>query len=153
MVQKARRQSTMSESLFDGETTVYRRPLLLPLLEVAIASVRPGPSPDLNLLLIAADGAAEAFEHRLDRPATAVFGNRPQVRFADGVHAVLMIATSPDETRSEAGRLVAAAVAAGLDVWCGYATAAAGSTAADVVAVAERSLADAHLLAAGAVVG
>ncbi len=146
-------QPSTQQSLIDGQTMAYRRSLLEPLLEIAIASAGGEQGQNVGLLLVACNDASPDMVSRLAEQARAVFTKHPCVRFAEAELAVLIAAADAAAVRSQAGDLVALARAAGLEVWCGYASLTAGWGASDLVAGAEAALEYARRLGPGAFVG
>jgi len=149
----ARQQPSGPDGLVDGETSAYRRALLEPLLDVAIATGGSGATRTLGLLLVACDDPEPGALKRLAVQAKAACPNRPLVRAAEGELAVLMSTTDEAAARSGAGELVALAQAAGLEVWCGYAAAASGWGSAELLAAAQAALAYARRVGPGSVIG
>jgi CheY-like chemotaxis protein len=145
--------SSDQEALIDSETMAYRRLLLEPLLEVAIATAGPDRVKDLGLLLVACSGTGFDQVARLAEAARAIFVHCPGVRFGEAELAVLVASTHPAVVRLKVTDLTAAAKAAGLDVWCGYASPATDASAIDVVAAAEAALAFARRIGPGTVIG
>jgi CheY-like chemotaxis protein len=141
------------EALIDTETRAYRRPLLEPLLEMAIAAAGSEQAHDVAVLLVACDDASPGVVARLSEQARAVFAHRPCVRFAEAELAVLLAATDPAAVRSGAADLMAAAKAAGLEVCCGYASLARDGSATEVLAAAEAALALARRIGPGTAIG
>lgn len=152
-LRKARQELTKPQASVDFETTAYRRPILEPLIDMAIALSGTEHGWNPGLLLLACDDTTAGSIRRLDAHARAVFVNRPRVRFAHTELAVLTTATDDAEARSQAHDFVTLALDAGLETWCGYASWSAGATAAELVATAEINLAYARRLPAGSVVG
>lgn len=149
---KARREILASQALTDGTSPIYRHLLLEPLLDAGLAAAgAKGSRPGL-LLLACGDRTTGAME-RLERHALTIFGKRPLIRRETGELAVLMFGTDAAAARSEARRFVAVAKADHLAVWCAYAGAAGGSTAAALTAAAEVSLVRGRMLAAGTIIG
>jgi FixJ family two-component response regulator len=149
---RARRESAASQGLTDGPASVYRTTLLNPLLDAAIATAGPKGNRKPAMLLFGCDESPGAMD-RLDGRARAAFGDRPLVRGAAGELIVLMLGIDPVPARAEARRFLAAAKADKVAVWCGYASATAGSTAAGLTTAAELALARARRLVAGTLVG
>jgi FixJ family two-component response regulator len=151
-LRRARQDLEEPQVFVDGVTSAYRRPLLEPLLDVAIAGTggEDGYNPGL-LLLACAEGAGTI--RRLDTEAAAVFGARPRVRMGKTKLAIVMIAASETDARSEAQALMAVAQKSGFEAWGGYAPWTVGSTSADFVGAAEVALAYAYREAAGTVIG
>jgi CheY-like chemotaxis protein len=148
-----RQQSSAPEGLVDGETSAYRRALLAPLLDVAIASTGTDASPRLGVFLVACEDTTPGAVTRLAEQVRTACGNRPLVRIAETELAVLIIATDEADAHSEAAQLVTLAKAAGLDVCCGYASLTAGWGAAELLAAAEAALAYARHLGPGTIIG
>jgi hypothetical protein len=112
------------EFVSDGdETMAYRPPLLQPMLEVAIASAGPENA------------------------------HCPYVRFAEAELAVLVAATDPAAVRLKATDLMPAATAAGVQVWCGYASPATEASAIKVIAAASAVLAFTRRIGPGTAIG
>ena len=146
-------QPSDREALIDSETMAYRRSLLEPLLEVAIATAGPENMNDVGVLLV---GCSETTFDRVARLADATkatFADHPCVRFAEAELAVLVAATDLGAVRSEATDLMAAAKASGLGVWCGYASPTTDASAIGVIAAAEAALAIARHMGPGTVIG
>jgi putative methionine-R-sulfoxide reductase with GAF domain len=155
---EARRQlrggpPTAQQGLIDGETLAYRRPLLEPLLGLAIASAGAPPDQSLGMLLVACGDAHPDTVARLADQVRTAFAHRPCVRFGEAQLAVLVAATDAAVVRSEGGHLVALAQAAGFEAWCGYASLAPGEGARDLIAAAEAALEYARRVGPRAVVG
>jgi hypothetical protein len=131
----------------------YRRPLLEPLLELAIASAGARPSPDFGMLLVACAETSPDTVTRLAGHIRTAFTHCPCVRFEEAELAVLIAATNAAAVRSEVGALVALARAAGLEVWCGYASLTPGWGAIDLISAAEAAVEYARRLGPGALVG
>lgn len=146
-------QLSAQESLIDGDTLAYWRPLLEPLLEVAIASAGAAPGQDLGMLLVACAETSPDAMSGLAGQVRTIFANRPLVRFAEAELAVLIAATSATAVRSEAGDLVALAKAADMEIWCGYASLAPGWGPIELIAAAEAALEFARRVGPGTVVG
>lgn len=146
-------QLSAQESLIDGDTLAYWRPLLEPLLEVAIASAGAAPDQDLGMLLVACAETSPDAVSGLAGQVRTIFANRPFVRFAEAELAVLIAATSATAVRSEAGDLVALAKAADMEIWCGCASLAPGWGAIELIAAAEAALEFARRVGPGTVVG
>ena len=141
------------ETLIDRETMAYRRSLLEPLLDVAIATAGRDPGRGVGVLLVACADTSPGLVSLLSEMARTAFAHRPCVRFGEAELAVLVAATDPATVRSKATDLMAAATAAGLEVWCGYAVSAVDASAADVIAEAEAALAFARRIGPGTVIG
>jgi CheY-like chemotaxis protein len=141
------------EALLDSETLVYRRPLLQPLLEMAVASAAAKPGQELGVLLVACAATSSGAMARLAEQARAVFAHSPCVRFASTELAMLLAAKDPADVRSEAAHLLAVANADGLEVCCGYASATKDASAIEVIAAAEAALAFARRIGPGTVIG
>jgi FixJ family two-component response regulator len=150
-LRRARRDLEEPQVFVDGVTSAYRRPLLEPLLDVAIAGTggEGGYSPGL-MLLACAEGAGTI--RRLDIEAKAVFGDRPRVRIGKTKLAIVMIATSETDARSAAYELMTVAQKGGFEVWCGYTPWTVGWTSTDLVAAAHVALAYAQREPAGTVI-
>jgi FixJ family two-component response regulator/GAF domain-containing protein len=156
----ARRRATNAdraagdEGLLDAETQTYRRAMLEPLIEVAIAaSGKRGRR--IGLLLVAPPDAEldPDFMIRLASQAEAAFARRPRIRFGEAGLAVLFCATDPATARSEAADLAALAESEGLRVCCGFAVFASMAGPAELIAAAEASLILAQHIGAGTVLG
>ncbi|MEA2611348.1 MAG: two-component system, sensor histidine kinase and response regulator [Chloroflexota bacterium] len=152
-LRKARQQLAVPQAFTDSETSTFCRPLLEPLLDVAIASVGSKASRNPGLLLVACEDVGGGAVTRLAMQARAVFANRARVRFGKSEIAILMVAASGEAARTEARDLVAVARNAGLDVWCGYAAWTAGTDAAALIVAAEASLAFARRREPGTIIG
>lgn len=139
--------------LIDTETLAYRRSLLEPLLEIAIASAGSEQGQNVGVLLVACADTSPGVVARLSEMARAIFAHRPCVRFADAELAVIVAAADAATMTSEAEDLMAAAKAAGLEVWCGYASLATDGSATEVLAAAEAALAFARRIGPGTVIG
>ena len=139
--------------LIDTETLAYRRPLLEPLLEVAIATAGPEQCLNVGVLLVACADTSPGLVSRLSEVAKTVFAHCPCVRFAEAELAVLVAATDPATVRLKSADLMAAAKASGLEVCCGYASAATGGGATEVLAAADAALAFARRIGPGTVIG
>lgn len=139
--------------LIDTETLAYRRSLLEPLLEIAIASAGSEQGQNVGVLLVACADTSPGPVARLSEMARAIFAHRPCVRFADAELAVIVAAADAATMTSEAEDLMAAAKAAGLEVWCGYASLATDGSATEVLAAAEAALAFARRIGPGTVIG
>jgi FixJ family two-component response regulator len=140
-LRKARQELTKSDASKDGETSAYRRSLLEPLIDMAISLSGPKNAWNPGLLLLACDDTSADAMPRLDALAGAAFADRPRVRFGDTAIAVLTTRTSDSRARSQAKAFMTTAVEAGLKTRCGYAAWARGTTAAELIAAAEGSLA------------
>ena len=149
----ARQQPSRPEGLVDPETSGYRRTLLEPLLDVAIATAGPDADRRLGILLVALDGTGPGAMARLADLAKAACPNRPIIRTRETELAVLVGSTDETGARTEAGELVALARAAGLGVWCGYAALASGWGGPELLRAAEAALAYARRLGPGTVIG
>jgi hypothetical protein len=90
---------------------------------------------------------------RLADQVRTAFTHCPCVRFGEAELAVLIAASDASVVRSEADDLVALARAAGLEVWCGYASVPTGGGAIDLIRAAEAALEYALRLGPGAFVG
>ncbi len=145
-------QPSDQDALIDSETMAYRRSLLEPLLEVAIATAGPEGMNSLGVLLVGCSETTFDLVARLAEATNATFADRPRVRFAPAQLAVLVAATDPEEVKSRATDLMAVAKASGLGVWCGYASPAADASAIDVIATAEAALAAARRVGPGTVI-
>lgn len=141
------------ETLIDSETMAYRRPLLRPLLEMAIVAAGPEQGQNVGVLLVACADTSPRLVSRLSEMARASFAHCPCVRFAEAELAVLVAATDPAAVRLKATDLMAAAKAAGVEAWCGYASPATDASAIDVIAAAEAALAFARRIGPGTVIG
>jgi CheY-like chemotaxis protein len=150
---RARRESATSQTLMDGAASVYRHSMLEPLLDVAIAAADAKGTRKPGLLLVGRNDTAADSMDRLELLARAAFADRPLVRGANGELGVLMLGVGVAVARSETRHFVDAAMAVGLDVWCGYTTATGRSTAAELSGAAELALARAQVLVAGTIVG
>jgi CheY-like chemotaxis protein len=150
-LRKARQQLADPQAFVDGETLAYRRPLLEPLIDVAIASAATKAGRNFGLLLVGCEDTGPGAVTRLAAQANVVFGARPRVRFAKTELAVLLIATNEAAARSEAQDLLALARTVGLDVWCGYAAWVSGWGTAELIAAAEADLAYARRSAGPAI--
>ena len=150
---RARRESSPSQTLIDGEAAVYRHSMLEPLLDAAIAAAGSKGTRKPGMLLVARNDTTADSMDRLELHARAAFADRPLVRGRDGELAVLMLGVGVAVARSESRQFVDAAMADALDVWCGYATSTGRSTAAELSSAAKLSLARAQVLAAGTIVG
>jgi FixJ family two-component response regulator len=139
-----RAQASSERGIVDPETSAYRRELLEPLLEVAIASAGKKPEANVGMLLVtsrASDPVATALfaEH-----ARAMFEGRPRVRFGPTQVAVLVARTDERTARQEARDLMSSMDKVGAQVWSGFAPLTSSSTAASVIKAAERALASAQ---------
>jgi DNA-binding response OmpR family regulator len=152
-LRRARQQLIEPQAFMDPETATYGRPLLEPLLDVAIASVGPTAGRNPGLLLITCEDSGAGEVTRLATQARGVFANRPRVRFGKSELAIVMVASGDAVARSEARDLVAAARSAGLDIWCGYAAWTSGSSPSELIVAAEAALAYARRSAPGTVIG
>ncbi len=146
-------QPSDQETVVDSETMAYRRALLQPLLEMAIAATRPEQAQNVGVVLVACADTSPSPVPRLSEMARAVFADRPCVRFAEAELAVLVAATDPATVRLKATDLMAAAESAGIEVWCGYASPATDASAIEVIAAAEAALAFARRIGPGTVIG
>ena len=146
-------QPSGQQAVIDSQTSAYRRPLLEPLLEVAIASAVPQPNQNLRVLLVACEQTGPDAVTRLADQARIIFAHRALVRFAETELAVLVGATDEASVRSEAGDLLALAGAIGLVAWCGYAALRPEGGANEVVAAAQTALAFAQRVGPGTVIG
>lgn len=146
-------QLPAQQGLIDGETLAYRRPLLEPLLGLAIASAGAQTGPNLGMLLVACAETSPDTVTRLADQVRTAFTHCPCVRFGEAELAVLIAATDASVVRSEADDLLALARAAGLEVWCGYASVPTGGGAIDLISAAEAALEYARRLGPGAFVG
>jgi DNA-binding response OmpR family regulator len=151
-LRKARQQLADPQAFVDGETLAYRRPLLEPLIDVAIASAATKAGRAFGVLLVACEDTGPGAVTRLAAQANVVFGTRPRVRFEKTELAVLLVATTEAAARSEAQDLVALAdTAVGLEVWFGYAAWTPGWSTAELIAAAEADLAYTRRVATAAV--
>jgi hypothetical protein len=141
------------EALVDSETMAYRRSLLEPLLEVAIATAGPEQRQNVGVLLVACADSGPGLVSRLSEMTRAAFAHHPCVRFAEAELAVLVAATDPATVRLKATDLIATAKASGLEVWCGHASLATDGSATQVLAAAEAALAFARRIGPGTVIG
>ena len=146
-------QSAEQRALIDGETSAYGRAMLVPLLEVAIASAGTEPGRNLGMLLATCAQTGPDSVTPLAAQAGIVLAGRPLVRFSKTVLAVLLVATDETSARLQAADLVASARDIGLDVRCGYAALAAGWGAGELITAAQAALAFAQRLGPGTVVG
>jgi FixJ family two-component response regulator len=149
----ARQQPATPQGLLDGETSAYRRALLEPLLDVAIATSGTDAGRAFGILLVACEDSGPAAVTRLAEQTRAACPSRPLIRVAETELAVLIGATDHAVARSEASALVALAQAAELVVWCGYAALASGWGATELLAAADAALAYARRLGPGTVIG
>ena len=131
----------------------YRRPLLQPLLEVAITTAGPEQGQNVGVLLVACADTSPGLVSRLSEMVRAAFAHSPCVRFASTELAVLLAAQDAADVRSEAAQLMAIAEADGLEVCCGYASAAKDASAVEVIAAAETLLAFARRIGPGTIIG
>jgi FixJ family two-component response regulator len=152
-IRRVRREAAETQALADGPASVYRHLLLEPLLDAGIAAAGPSAGRKPALLLVTCDDVSPGAIDKLERHARAASPGRPLVRAATGELGVLMFGCATVAARAEARAFVDAARADGLKVWGGYATAAAGSTAAELVGAARMSLSRSRVLAAGTIVG
>jgi CheY-like chemotaxis protein len=155
---RARQQPSDGEpaeqwALIDGETLAYGRALLVPLLEVAIASAGMEPGRKLGMLLVTCALAGPDSVAPLAARAGTVLAGRPLVRFSKTELAVLLVATDEASSRLRAADLVASGRDIGLDVRCGFAVLAAGWGAGELITAAQAALAFAQRLGPGTVVG
>jgi FixJ family two-component response regulator len=149
----ARQQPAGIGGLLDTETSAYRRTLLEPLLEVAIATAGSDAGRRLGILLVSCDDTGPGAMTRLAEQTRAACPNRPIVRTRETELAVLIGATDEAGARSEAAQLVALAKVGGFEVWCGHAALAPGWGAAELLGAAEAALAYARRLGPGTVIG
>ncbi|MEA2545433.1 MAG: hypothetical protein QOI09_706, partial [Chloroflexota bacterium] len=98
------------------------------------------------------DTTADSMD-RLELHARATCADRPLIRGRNGELGVLMLGIGVAVARSETRHFVDAAMADGLDVWCGYATSIGRSTATELSTASEAALARAQVLVAGTIVG
>ncbi len=142
------------EGLTDPETLVYRRPMLEPLIETAIAASNPR-SRKLGLLIAGAAGdeVDPDFMVRFASQAEAAFGTRPRVRFGESQLAVLFCATDAAVARSEVADLLALAASEGLRISGGFAPLGPKAGTADLLAAAEASLVLALRVGPGTIIG
>ena len=141
------------EEMIDSATSTYRRGLLEPMLEVAIASAGPLPDRKVGLLLVACQQTGPDALARVAAQARTTFGHSPLVRFSRTTLAVLVVSTEEAAARSQAADLMALAKGDGLDVWCGYAALAPDLGANELIAAADASLAFARRIGPGTVIG
>jgi FixJ family two-component response regulator/putative methionine-R-sulfoxide reductase with GAF domain len=146
-------QSAEQRALIDGETSAYSRAMLVPLLEVAIASAGTEPGRNLGMLLATCAQTGPDSVTPLAAQARTVLAGRPLVRFSKTELAVLLIGTDELSARIQAADLVASAREIGLDVRCGYAALAASWGAGELITAAQAALAFAQRLGPGTVVG
>ena len=146
-------QSAEQRALIDGETSAYSRAMLVPLLEVAIASAGTEPGRNLGMLLATCARMGPDSVTPLAAQAGTVWAGRPLVRFSKTELAVLLVATDEECARLQAADLVGNARDIGLDVRCGYAALAAGWGAGELITAAQAALAFAQRLGPGTVVG
>ena len=146
-------QMAEQRALIDGDTSAYSRAMLLPLLEVAIASAGTEPGRNLGMLLVTCAQSGSDSVTPLAARAGTVLARRPLVRFSKTELAVLLVATDELSARIHAADLVASAQEIGLDVRCGYAALAAGWGADELITAAQAALAFAERLGPGTVVG
>ena len=144
-------QPSVQEGLIDGETVAYRRPMLEPLLEIAIASAGTDPGGKLGMLVVACEDAAPGAITQLAERTRAVCAGRPIVRFGATSLAVVVVATDEGAARSEARDLVALAGTDGLVAWGGYAALARDGGAVELIAAAEANLVVAQRMGPGTV--
>jgi DNA-binding response OmpR family regulator len=130
-----------TDGLFDGASRAYRRPLLVPLLEVAIASAATAGERNVGLLLVAWREAGPDAVTRVADQARMAFVNRPTVRFAESMLAVLFLGKDEESARAEAARLVAHALETGSEVRIGYAALTPRMGANELIAASEAALA------------
>jgi putative methionine-R-sulfoxide reductase with GAF domain len=149
----ARQQLNQPQAFVDAETRAYRRPLLEPLLDIAIASVGSASGGSLGMLLVACEDTGPGSISRLSEHASRVFANRPQVRVANAELAVLVVAANDGAAAAGARELVKQSQLAGMAVWCGYAAWTPGLSTPDLITAANAALAYARRLAPGTVVG
>jgi FixJ family two-component response regulator len=138
--------------IVDEETSAYRRELLEPMLEVAIASAGAEASDSLGMLLVTCQESDAQAMATFVEGATTAFAGRPRIRFAETQLAVLVARTEAHAARTEARDLMASLRACGARVWSGYAPLTSASTVTDVIAAAEKSLAYARRVGPGAAV-
>jgi FixJ family two-component response regulator/putative methionine-R-sulfoxide reductase with GAF domain len=141
------------DGVLDGETQTYRRAMLEPLVEVAIATSGSMPDRCVGLLLVACATTGGDAANRLAAEVRSLFGTRPTVRFAETELAVLLVGLDELAARAEASELMARAHAADLGVWCSYAALGRGWGAVDLISAARTSLAFAERVGAGTVIG
>jgi hypothetical protein len=149
----ARQQLREPQAFVDAETHAYRRPLLEPLLDIAIASDARGKGRCLGMLLVACEDAGSGSIAQLAEHTSRVFTNRPQIRVANAELAVLVVAANEGAAAAGARELVRQAQLAGMAVWCGYAGWKPGLTTPDLIAAANAALSYARGLGPGTVVG
>jgi hypothetical protein len=152
-LRKARQELTQPLLTKDVETSAYRRSLLEPLISMAMALTGAQNAWNPGLLLVGCGDAAPGSIRQLDALARAAFADRPRVRFGDQELAVLTTGATSDDARSQAKAFMATAMDAGMATWCGYAAWAAGTTAAELIAAAEVSLAYARRSGQGTIIG
>ena len=153
----ARREPSGPQTLLDRETAAYSRPLLEPLLDVAVVSAGGDGGRTLTLLLVGCQDRAGA-PGSLGDVAMTVFAGRPRVRLGDLSIAVLVISngnTSPGDSRpdTQARDFLSRAAQRGLTAWCGYASWTPGMNVAELIRAAEAALASAEREGAGTVIG
>jgi CheY-like chemotaxis protein len=139
--------------VLDIETRTYRRAMLEPLLEVAIATSAALPDQRVGLLLVACEAKSGEAANRLAAEVRSRFGDRPTVRFAETELAILLVGIDEMAARAEASELMARAQAGELGVWCGYAVLARGWSASELISAARTSLAFAQRVGSGSVIG
>jgi FixJ family two-component response regulator len=152
-LRRARQQLREPQAFVDAETSAYCRPMLEPLLDVAIASAGSGTRKNLGMLLVACDDTGPGSVTQLAEQTSRVFTNRPIVRFANAELAVVIVGANEGAGPTQARDLVRQAQLAGIAVWCGYAAFTKGSSTADLIAAAEAALLYARRVGPGTVVG
>lgn len=152
-LRKARQQLREPQAFVDAETLAYRRPVLEPLLDIAIASAGTGPGRGLGMLLVACDDTGPGSVGHLAEQTSRVFTDRPLVRIANAQLAVLLVATDDGVALAGARDLVRQAKLAGIGVWCGYAAWTPSWGTPELIAAAGAALDYARRVGPGTVVG
>jgi FixJ family two-component response regulator len=152
-LRSARQQLRGPQAFVDAETSAYHRPLLEPLLDIAIACAGTAKGGSLGILLMACEDTGLGSVSRLAEQASHVFVNGPLVRFANAELAVVVAAADEGAAAASARDLVMQAQLAGMAVWCGYGAWAPGLGASELINAAQSALAFARNVGPWTVVG
>ena len=152
-LRSARQQLREPQAFVDAETSAYRRPVLEPLLDIAIASAGSGVGRGLGMLLVGCEDSGPGSVSQVAEQASRAFVDRPLVRFGNAELAVLLVAIDEGVALAGARELVRQAKLAGLDIWCGYAAWTPGWGTPELIAAADAALTYARRVGPGTVVG
>jgi FixJ family two-component response regulator len=149
----ARQQLREPQAFVEAETLAYRRPLLDPLLDIAIASAGTGRGRNLGMLLFGCDEETAGSVSQVAKLAAGTFAGHPMIRFSANELAVVVVAEDKRVASATAREVVRQAQLVGVSVWCGYASWSAGLGTAELIAAAEGALEYARQVGPGTVVG